>query len=330
MSTVRWGILGTSRHAANSVIPAITESASGQVGAVASRDAGRAKQFADSRGIPASHGSYEALLEDPQVDVIYIPLPNHLHKPWTLRALEAGKHVLCEKPIGLTATDAEEMVAAAESAGRKLAEAFQWRHHPQGQRLRKMVQDGVIGELRLIEGGFSFMLARGNDVRWQPEMGGGALYDVGCYPISLARFVMGAEPVTVTAQAQWSESGVDELLVATLAFPGGVLAHINCSFVLPLRRTYSVSGTEGTLAVHHAYNPKRDTRAEVLCYDPDMKLKDTVQLERVNSYTLMIEDFNQAVLEDRAPLFPAGDAIGNMRALEAVRKAARAGGTVQV
>lgn len=330
MSTVRWGILSTSHHAEANVIPAIKESASGEVVAVASRDAGRAQQFAASRGIPGSYGSYEALLNDPKVDVVYNPLPNHLHKEWTIRALQAGKHVLCEKPIGLNAAEAEDMVRAARASGRKLAETFQWRHHPQGQRMRQMIQEGVIGDLRLIEAGFSFMLDRPNDIRSKPELGGGALYDVGCYPIALTRYMTGTEPVAVTAQAHWGPSGIDDLVVATLEFPGGVLAHINCSFVLPLRRYYTVVGAKGSLSVYHAYNPKRDTRSEIVHHGEDHRLIETIPLKTANSYTLMIEDYNQAVIENRDPVFPPEDAVSNMRVIDAIFAAAKQGRTVKV
>jgi xylose dehydrogenase (NAD/NADP) len=325
MDKIRWGVLSTSRHAANTWIPALKQSKQGQVRAVASRDETRARQYADANGIPNIHGSYEALLADPEIDAVYIPLPNGLHKPWAIRAAEAGKHTLCEKPLGLNAAQAEEMVAAFRKARLKFAEAFQWRHHPQGQTVRQMVREGAIGELRLIDGGFSFMLTRPDDVRWNPAQGGGSLYDVGCYPIALARYITGHEPLAVTAQAHWGDSGVDDLMVATMEFPGGVLAHINCGFTLPLRRYYEVVGTAGSLYVNQAYNPQGDAPGEVRRYGEDCALVETIRLEALNSYTLMIDDFNAAILEDRDPLFPAEDAILNMRVIDAIFRAAREG-----
>lgn len=330
MDTIHWGILSTSRHAAITWIPALKNSKHGQITAIASRDETRGQQYAAEHGIPQVYGSYEALLADPQIDAVYIPLPNSLHKTWAIRAAEAGKHVLCEKPLGLNADEAEEMVAACRKAGRKLAEAFQWRHHPQGQTVREMVRGGAIGDLRLIDAGFSFMLTRMDDVRWKPELGGGSLYDVGCYPVALARYVTRQEPLAVTAQAHWGDSGVDDRLVATLEFPGGVLAHINSGFTLPLRRYYEVVGTEGSLAVNRAYNPKEDHPGEVWRYDEDRELVDTVELGRFNSYTLMIDDFNAAILENRDPLFPGEDAILNMRVIDAIFRAAREGVWVEV
>ena len=330
MNTIRWGIMSSSRHAATSVIPAIHASPNGSVAAVASRDAARAQAFATENNIPSHYDSYEAMLADPDLDALYIPLPNNLHKEWAIRAAQAGKHVLCEKPLALNASEAEEMVHAFRAAGRKLAEAFQWRHHPQPQRLRQMVQDGVIGDIKLIEAGFSFTLARPGDIRWDPAMGGGSLYDVGCYPLAFTRYITGQEPCSVTAQADWAESGIDQQVIATLQFPNGVMATINCAFTLPVRRYYSVTGTKGTLSVLRAYNLKEGDPAAIMHYGPDNDLVDTIRLAPQNSYTLMIQDFNQAILDDRDPLFPGDDAIMNMRVIDAVLKAAQEGGTVML
>lgn len=326
---VRWGVLSTANHAAHTVIPAIQASEHGTVVAIASRDAARARQAADQLGIPASYGSYEALLADPNVDIIYNPLPNHLHKEWSIQAARAGKHVLCEKPIALNAAEAREMVAAFRAAGLKLAEAFQWRHHPQGLRMRELLQSGVIGELRMIDAGFSFMLDRPNDVRWIPEYGGGALYDVGCYPISFARFIAGTEPVSVTAQIHMNASGVDDLVVATLQFPNGVLAHINCSFILPLRRYCEVIGSTGGLYSNRAYNPLG--RGETIIHTTgDREIVETIPLPDVNSYVLMAEDFNRAILDNQPTRYPAEDAIGNMQVIDAIFRAAREGRRVDL
>lgn len=325
MSTIRWGVLSTSRHAAETWIPALKHTKHGQLLAVASRDESRARQYANAHGIPTVYGSYEALLADPQIDAVYIPLPNDLHRKWAVRAAEAGKHTLCEKPLGLNAAEAEEMVAAFRKAGLRLAEAFQWRHHPQGHTVRQMVRAGAVGELRMIDAGFSFMLTRPDDVRWNVAQGGGALYDVGCYPISLARYMTGQEPLAVTAQAHWADTGIDDRLVATLEFPGGVLAHINCGFTLPLRRYYEIVGTTGSLYVNQAYNPKETSLSEVKHYGEDRALLETIPLGQLNSYTAMIDDFNTAILENRPPLFPGEDAILNMRVIDAIYQAARTG-----
>lgn len=330
MSTVRWGILSTSRHAAKSLLPAFTAADNADVVAVASRDQGRAQAFADAHGIPTAHGSYEDLLAAPDVDAVYIPVPNNLHKPWAIRAAHAGKHVLCEKPIGLTAAEAEAIVDAAATAGVKLQEAFQWRHHPQAQTARELLHAGRVGELRFIDAGFSFPLEREGDVRWDPALGGGSLYDVGCYPVALARYMTGAEPTQVTAQARWAASGVDDLLGGTLTFPGGVLATINSGFAAPLRRYYELVGSEGTLYVNVAYNPKADRAGAVYVCGPDREVLETIEVGALDSYTLMVQDFSRAVIDDTDPPFPGTDAIANMRVIDALYAAARDGGTVTV
>ncbi len=330
MSAIHWGVLSTSRHAANTWIPALKKTQQGVLSAVASRDKARARQYAGEHGFAKSYDSYEDLLADPEIDAVYIPLPNSLHKEWALRAAEAGKHILCEKPLGINAAEAQEMVDAARAAGVNLAEAFQWRHHPQAQKTREIVLSGGLGDLRLIDAGFSFMLTRPDDVRWKPELGGGSLYDVGCYPVALTRYITGREPISVTAHAHWSESGVDDRLVATLEFSGGMLAHINCGFTIPLRRYYEIVGTLGTLVVDHAYNPKENMPSEVKRYGDDREWMETIQLRKLNSYTLMIDDFNAAITEGRAPLFPGDDAIGNMRVIDAIYRATREGGRVNI
>lgn len=327
---IRWGVLSTSRHAAATWIPACQASQRGEVVAVASRDASRARQYASEHGIPRSFGDYESLLASPDVDAVYIPLPNHLHKEWTIKAAGAGKHVLCEKPLGLDAAQAEEMVAACHAAGVTLAEAFQWRHHPHAERTRELLRDGAIGDLRLIEAGFTFPLGRDGDVRWDPAKGGGALYDVGCYPVALARYVTGGEPLSVTAQATWGQTGVDDLLVATLEFPGGVFAKLHGGFNLPLDRYFRLVGTEGSLLVDYAYNAKANRPNIIRQYGPDWELQSTIELAPVDSYTLMIDDLSARLLAGRAPLFPAKDAIGNMRAIDALYQAARTGQTIWV
>ncbi|RPI99578.1 MAG: gfo/Idh/MocA family oxidoreductase, partial [Chloroflexi bacterium] len=272
---------------------------------------------------------YRELLADPNVDIVYNPLPNHLHKEWSIKAAQAGKHVLCEKPIALNAADATEMVATFRGAGLKLAEAFQWRHHPQGLRMRELLVSGVIGEARMIDAGFSFMLTRPDDVRWVPAFGGGSLYDVGCYPISFVRFIMGMEPTSVTAQIHWNESGVDDLVVATLEFPNGVLAHINCSFILPLRRYYEVIGSTGGLYSNKTYNPRGDGET-ILRMEADRQVVETIPLPQVDSYVLMAEDFNMAILANRPTTYPAEDAIANMQVIDAIFMAAREGRCVDV
>lgn len=330
MSTVQWGILSTARHFEKIMLPAFRQAHDTELAAVASRDGERARTFAQQHHIPTSYASYEALLDDPNIDAIYIPLPNNLHREWAIKAAQAGKHVLCEKPIALNAAEAEEMVAAFREAGRVLAETFQWRHHPQAAAVKELIEDGTIGDVRLIDAGFSFLIARQDDIRLDPDLGGGSLYDVGCYPVSLARFMLDAEPLAVTAQAHWTDRGVDDRMVATLEFPDGVLAQINCGFSLPLRRYYEVVGPFGSLLVNRAYNPVGDRASEIVHFGEDRMMIETIRLEAANSYTLMVEDFNRAVRGEAAPRFPADDAVKNMRVIDALYRSAREGGTVPV
>ncbi len=330
MTKVRWGVIGTARHAANTWIPGLKATASGTLAAIASRSLKSAQKFAADHAIPEAYGSYEAMLDAPDIDAVYIPLPNNMHKEWAIRAAQAGKHVMCEKPLGLNAAEAEEMNAAFRAAGVKLTEAFQWRHHPQGKKVRELVQSGVIGDLRLIDAGFSFPLDREGDVRWDKALGGGALYDVGCYPISFARFITGQEPVTVTAHAEWSSTGVDTMTVATMQFPNGILAHINCAFVLPLRRYYTVVGATGSLTANRTYNPQGDRPARIIQLGADREPVETYDVGKHNSYTLLVEEFNRAIIDDREPEYPGEDAVKNMRVIDAIYRAAREGGTVTV
>jgi predicted dehydrogenase len=226
MKLLRWGLLGTARIN-RSLIPPLRASARNELAAVASRDAARARAYADEWGIPHSHGSYEALLADPGVDVVYISLPNHLHAEWAIRAAEAGKHVLCEKPLALRVDEVDAMTAAAESAGVLVAEGFMYRHHPRTMEVKALIDDGAIGELHFVRGAFTFPLTRPGNPRWIPEMGGGSLWDVGCYPLSFARYVVGAEPLDVYGRQVEGPTGVDMTFAAQLTFPGNVLAQFD-------------------------------------------------------------------------------------------------------
>jgi D-xylose 1-dehydrogenase (NADP+, D-xylono-1,5-lactone-forming) len=215
--------------------------------AVASRDAGRAEAFAAEHGLGRAHGSYEALLADPEVDAVYIPLPNSLHVPWSIRALQAGKHVLCEKPLTRRPEEAQAAFDAADQAGLMLAEGFMWRHHEQARRLRELVRDRVVGNVRLLRAAFSFFaLDRSGDVRLQKELDGGGLMDVGCYCVSAMRLLAG-EPERVSARQVIGGDGVDVRLAATLAFPGGVLGSFDCGLDMADRSELEVIGDHGSL-----------------------------------------------------------------------------------
>jgi predicted dehydrogenase len=288
-----------------------------EVLAVASRDRDRADAYARERDIPRAHGSYEALLEDPDVEAIYVSLPNSLHVEWSIRALEAGKHVLCEKPLDRSPDEVERAFDAAERADRVLMEAFMWRHHPQTHRLKQLVDDGTIGELRLVRAGFSFQLTRLEDVRMRPELQGGSLLDVGCYCVSAARLLAG-EPEVVYGEQMLSSSGVDVRFAATMRFPGDVLAHFDCAFDLPLRGEVEAVGSEASLLATDPFILGDGRRLELRRGDG----AEQVAVDHTNKYQLELENMSDAIRGRAEPLLGREDALGQARALDALLRSA--------
>jgi xylose dehydrogenase (NAD/NADP) len=315
---MRLGLLSTAR-----VNGFVLEGAAGtdavEVVAVGSRSQEKASTYAREKGIPRAHGSYEALLADPDLDAVYISLPNALHVEWTRRALEAGKHVLVEKPFSSEPQEVEACFDLAERAGLVLAEAFMWRHHPQAARFAERVAAGDVGELRLVNASFSFTLDRAADVRWEPGLEGGALMDVGCYCLSGARLLAG--PVREAhAAAVRTGSGVDRRAAATLRFDGDVLGVIDCGFDLPGRHGLEAVGADGVLALTDPWFG-REPRIELR---PDGA--DDVEVESLtpaDPYRLELEDLAAAVAGERAPRLGRDDAVDQARALSAVLAAAR-------
>ncbi|HWI70868.1 MAG TPA: Gfo/Idh/MocA family oxidoreductase [Baekduia sp.] len=314
MSGLRWGLLSTAK-----INDAILGSGAADVVAVASRDAGRARAYADAREIPAAYGSYEALLADAEIDIIYISLPNAMHLPWAVKALEAGKHVLCEKPLSRRAADVAAAFDVAEDRGRVLTEGFMWRHHPQVAQAQRLIADGAIGRLRLVRAAFSGGIAPDGDPRLVRALDGGALMDVGCYCVSGARTLAGGEPVAVEAQRVRGGDDVDLALTGLLRFDGDVLATIDCAFVGPHRSELEAIGEDGSLRLldpWHAHEPvievRRDDGAE------------RIEAQRANSYALQIADVEAAARGERAPLLGREDALGQARAIEALYAAAEA------
>jgi len=316
-SMVRWGLMSTARINA-AVIPGLRKSPESELVAVASRTAERAAAYAAEWGIPHAHGSYEALLDDPEVEAVYISLPNGPHVEWSIRALEAGKHVLCEKPLARDPADVQRAFDAADRAERLLMEAFMWRHHAQTHRLHELVAGGAIGELRLIRATFSFML-RSDDVRLDPALAGGALMDVGCYCVSGSRLLAG-EPVGVSARQVLGPSGVDMRLVGTLVFPGDVLAQIDCAFDLPFRQALEAVGSEGTLRVPAPWGI--DVPGMVL--DRGGK-SERVDVPSADRYRLQSDNFCRAIRGFEPPLLGREDALGQARTIDALYRSAEAG-----
>jgi xylose dehydrogenase (NAD/NADP) len=322
--TVAWGILSTARIN-RLVLAGAAESDRADVIAVASRDDGRAQAYAREHGIERAYGGYDALLEDTDVEAVYISLPNSMHVPWTLRALEAGKHVLCEKPFSRRPEEVERAFDVAESVGLVLSEAFMWRHHPQTAKLAALVAEGAIGRLRLVRAAFSFPLATvhgADDARFSPELDGGALMDVGCYCVNGIRFLAG-EPERVQAEQVVGESGVDVCFAGTLRLANDVLAHFDCGFVLPQRDEIEVVGEDGSLYVDDPWHAR----------SPGIELRREDGVERIavppaNSYRLELENVHDAARDIAPLLLGRDDAVGQARTLEALYRAAEAGVSV--
>jgi D-xylose 1-dehydrogenase (NADP+, D-xylono-1,5-lactone-forming) len=320
---VRWGVLSTARIN-DAVLRGARKSSELEVLAVASRDRERADAYAREREIPRAHGSYEALIEDPDVEAVYVSLPNSLHVEWSIRALEAGKHVLCEKPLDRRPEEVERAFDAADAAGRLLMEAFMWRHHPQSLRLKQLVDEGAIGELRLVRSEFSFQLTRLEDVRLRPELQGGSLLDVGCYCVSAARLLAG-EPDVVHAEQVLSSSGVDVRFAAAMRFPGDVLAHFDCAFDLPMRGVIEAVGSEGTLVASDPFI-LGDHRGLLLRRGDEVE---QVAVDHTNKYQLELENLGDAIRGRGQPLLGREDALGQAHALDALLRSAESGTPVR-
>ena len=311
--TLRWGLLSTARI--NDALLGADPSKPERWQAVASRDATRARAYADEKEIARSHGSYEALLADPLVDAVYIGLPNALHAPWALKALEAGKHVLVEKPFARRPEAVEECYDAAEARGLVLAEAFMWRHHPQARRARQLIVDGAIGELRSLHATFSFALTDPENVRWSAELEGGALMDIGCYCLSGCRTLAGTEPVRVHGESVTTPDGVDVSFSGLIRFAHDVRATFDCSFAAVPRHSLEAIGTDGRLRLDDPWHGRRPV---ISLTGADGATSDVDCSSTQGSYALELEDFEAAVAGDRAPLLGREDAMRQARTIAAL------------
>ena len=320
---VRWGILSTARINRD-VIPAARESPKVELVAVASRDAARAEAYAREWGIERAYGSYEALLEDVDVEAVYISLPNSLHVPWSIRALEAGKHVLCEKPLSRRQADVEEAFALAESSGRILMEAFMYRHNPQTRKLRELVDEGAIGNVRLVRAAFSFTMPDPENVRMRPDVDGGGLMDVGCYCVSGCRLLAG-EPQQVYGEQLVGPTGVDVVFAGTMRFPGGVFAEFDCGLVLPNRDELEAIGEDGSLFLDDPWH----ARVPVIELRRDGGVE-RIELEPTNSYGLELENMSDTIRGRAEPLLGRDDAVAQARVIEALYRSAGSGEPVSV
>jgi predicted dehydrogenase len=319
--SVRFGIISTA-HINRLVLAGARESHRVDVVAVASRHLARAEEYAREQGIERAHGSYEALLADPEVEAVYISLPNSLHVEWSITALEAGKHVLCEKPLSRRARDVERAFDAADAAGRILAEAFMYRHNPQTAKLRELVDGGAIGKLRLVRAAFSFTVEDGANVRLAKDLDGGGLMDVGCYCVSGSR-LLGGEPERVFARQVVGESGVDVVFAGAMAFPGAVTAYFDCGLALPDRDELEVIGEEGSLFLDDPWHCRRPVI--VMRRGDDVE---EISLTPVDSYRLELENLADAIRGDAEPLLGRDDALGQARTIEALYRSAEEGAAV--
>lgn len=327
MQKIRWGILSTAKIGREKVIPATQRSELSAVAAIASRDLGHAKEVAAKLGIDRAFGSYDDLLADPEIEAVYIPLPNHMHVPWSLRAIDAGKHVLCEKPIGLSVLEAEELAnAAAARPELKVMEAFMYRFHPQWQAARQLVRDGRIGDLRTINTQFSYYNDDPRNIRNQPGIGGGALMDIGCYPISLSRFLFDDEPVRVMSHIEMDPTmQVDRLTSAILEFPTGT-ATFTCSTQIAPYQRVNIFGTAGRIEIEIPFNAPPDRPCRLwLQSGAEFGPAEEVSFEVCDQYTRQADVFARAILEDQPVPTPLADAIANMRVIERVITSAGGG-----
>lgn len=321
---LKWGVLGCAGIAKRSVIPGVQQSELNEVAAIASRNEEKAKQTAADLNIPVAYGSYEALLEDPSIDVVYIPLPNHLHKEWTIRAAEAGKHILCEKPLALTESEAAEMAEAAAKAGVYLSEAFMYRYHPRYDKIQQIIDSGQIGEVRGIRSAFTFNNAGDKtNVRYRKDWGGGSIYDVGCYPINAARLLLGKEPIAVTVNAFFSpeHDDVDMMASGLIEFDGSVALTFDCAMWAASRNPLEILGTDGIIEVPSAY--VTPTPGSGNFYLTVRGERSEIEVPHVNAYSLQADQLARAIMNKTPLQFQPDDAIHNMKVIDACLLSAR-------
>ncbi len=328
MRKVKWGVLGVAKIAVEKVIPAMQQGEASHIAAIASRDLSKARTAADKLGIDRVFGSYEELLADREIEAVYNPLPNELHVPWTLRALAAGKHVLCEKPIALDAEEGRSLIAARDRSGKLVAEAFMVRYHPQWRRAKELAQAGTVGEPRAIQTFFSYHLLDPENVRNRPP-GGGALYDIGCYAILSARYIFGAEPTRVAATIDRDPNfGTDRLVGGLLEFPGGRHSSFTLATQLSAHQRVTIVGEAGRIEIMIPFNAPPDRPTEI-AVDTGADLfgggRRVEQFPICDQYTLQGDAFSRAIMSGTPLEFPMEDAVLNMRVIDALFRSAKSG-----
>jgi predicted dehydrogenase len=332
---LNWGVMGNATIARVCTIPAIRKSRNGIVRALASRSPEKAAEVRRKNRIDRLYDSYQALIDDPVIEAIYIPLPNHLHPEWTIKALSAGKHVLCEKPLACNTRQAQEMAAAAAASDRILMEGFMYRFHPRSRKIHRLVAQGAIGTPRLIRSAFCYRMSpqdvsRPDNARLRPEMGGGALLDVGCYCVSVARWLYDSEPSQVQCQACFHPGGVDLHSTGMLKFEEDRLATFEASFISGLQQTYTVVGEGGVIELPHDAFIPWEKEARFTLREKDAESAEPTLVPGADEYQLMVEHFVDAARGIASPAFPISDSICNMRILDALAAAARSGEAINL
>ena len=322
---LRWGLISTARIN-RALIKPLQASERNELVAVASRSKEKAENYAAEWDIPQAYGSYQVMLDDPEIDVVYNSLPNHLHTEWTIKALQAGKHVLCEKPLAISLEEVDAMSAAVEETGNVLAEAFMYRHHPQTLKVREMVESGVLGDVQVIKGAFTFTLTNPGDVRLNPEMGGGSVWDVGCYPISFSRYILGDEPIAAFGWQITGESGVDEVFTGQLRFQNDIVVQFDCGFRSPFRARMVVIGSEATLVVPNPFRPEIDDEMRIVKDDEVKRIKTPGQ----ELYIGEVEDLADAILKGTPPRISLEDSRNNVAAILALLRSAQENRSVKI
>jgi predicted dehydrogenase len=325
INPLKWGLISTARIN-RALIKPLMSSERNELFAVASRSLDKAQDYAAERDIPRAYGSYQAMLDDPEIDVVYNSLPNSLHSEWTIKALHAGKHVLCEKPLATTLDEVDAMRSASEETGLKLAEAFMYRHHPQTIRVKGIVDSGMLGEVRLIKGEFSFQINDEENVRLKPDLGGGSIWDVGCYPISYARYVLSEEPEEVFGWQLIGKSGVDEVFIGQLRFAGDVFAQFDSGFRSPFRSRIEIIGSDRTLIVPKPFSPELD--ADILIGNGSEY--ETIEMPGEELYIGEVEDMADAIITDSSPRISLDDSRNNVVVILALIKSAELGKPVRL
>jgi len=322
MKKVKWGVLGAASIAVRKVIPGMQKGAYSEISAIASRDKRKAEDAAGKLGIAKAYGSYEELLRDGEIEAVYNPLPNHLHVPWSAKAAEAGKHVLCEKPISLNVAEAKGLLAVRDRTGVKIGEAFMVKTHPQWLRTREIVRSGSIGDLRAIAGVFSYFNRNPDSVRHKVEWGGGGLMDIGCYPITMSRFIFGEEPIRVVGLLERDpDFGTDRLASAIMEFPSGQ-SIFTCSTQTAYFQRMHFLGTSGRVEIEIPWNAPNDRPCRIFVGDQMGGAPKVEEFPIVDQYTIQGDEFSRAIRGEREVPAPLEDAIKNMAVIEAIFKAA--------